>query len=505
MAPKSFDSLPNEVSSQVFSCLDKGSLKNVRRTSKVFSALATRHLFDTIFVGPSSLTLDVFQNIVNHPVLSASIKVLVYDAVKFHEIINFEGYCELFKLWCRHARRGDVAIEKREDLTIREIERCLVLVYGDLIHSDPAGSTAEAINENEAALAAQAMAAGFERWKGERSQQLHYATTNEMRSRLTFAIRQLPSLTSVRMQTFWEGTVYQWRQGEKHSPLLPGHESSGPLARSWSSWHLPPPYPELGADLASAVKDIISTMALSCQCAPTRPIGNLVRLELDVHTSAFEREADWVNVHFEDALASLEHLKLRLYTEFGWPLTSTKYQALDLWTSYLTKARTLQYLDINIDRLSSKRDHLSKNYCPVQFRVPHHVFPRLERFRLRGVRFNVEQMITFLTAQPALTWLEFDTFCLMSEDESITGDRRRDLVTFWTFIDGIIRLRPLKSFKLQAPVLDGMTNLLISKKRWNAARYDRLIQGFAEGRGLDQAHGGYLYMDGKDREVRKIL
>ncbi|KAI4151464.1 MAG: hypothetical protein LQ341_000904 [Variospora aurantia] len=487
----------------IFSFLTKQSLKDVRRTSKVFSALATRHLFNKVYVGPSSLTLGIFQNIVNHTVMSACIKTLVYDATSFHHINNFEEYCQLFKSWCSYARRRDGSIEKKESLSVRETERCLVLVYGDLTQPDPHAKTAEAINDNEATLAAQAMATGFDRWNEQRTQQRHYAATNEMRTWLTLAMCRLPNLTSISLQTSWSIGYFRWIQGEKHLSLLPNFNASGPLARSWSSWHVPPGSFEDKPDHGSKMEDIVLTMALSGKCAPTRPVGNLVGLDLDVHISTFKHQANWANLmseRFEDVLASIKYLRIRLHSNDSW--ASTIIEPINLLTSSLTKGRNLQNLDLSIDPAPAKHHRRTRNYCPIHLRAPHDGFPGLECLRLSGMRVNLQQIIGLLTAQPALVSLELDTLCLMTEIDHSISNCPRSVDTLWTLVEGIIRLQPLKFLKLQPPLLDGVTQQLISTKTWKAAGYDDQIKGFAEGRGLNQVHGGYLYMHGQ--KVRKI-
>lgn len=503
MTSQSISGLPNEIWGMIFSFLTKQSLKDVRRTSKVFSALATRHLFNKVYVGPSSLTLGIFQNIVNHTVMSACIKTLVYDATSFHHINNFEEYCQLFKSWCSYARRRDGSIEKKESLSVRETERCLVLVYGDLTQPDPHAKTAEAINDNEATLAAQAMATGFDRWNEQRTQQRHYAATNEMRTWLTLAMCRLPNLTSISLQTSWSIGYFRWIQGEKHLSLLPNFNASGPLARSWSSWHVPPGSFEDKPDHGSKMEDIVLTMALSGKCAPTRPVGNLVGLDLDVHISTFKHQANWANLmseRFEDVLASIKYLRIRLHSNDSW--ASTIIEPINLLTSSLTKGRNLQNLDLSIDPAPAKHHRRTRNYCPIHLRAPHDGFPGLECLRLSGMRVNLQQIIGLLTAQPALVSLELDTLCLMTEIDHSISNCPRSVDTLWTLVEGIIRLQPLKFLKLQPPLLDGVTQQLISTKTWKAAGYDDQIKGFAEGRGLNQVHGGYLYMHGQ--KVRKI-
>lgn len=174
--------------------IKKKTLKNVRIVCKLFSALATPRLFNAFFIGPSRLTLGIFQNIVSHAEVSRPVRALVYDVVSFAPIHGMADYYRGFRRHCRLKVRKLLAIENKEISSIRELERCIVLLYGSVSRMRNPSETDVCFSDDDTAEAANLMAAGFERWNSERAQQLHFAETGETRSWLTLARNPL-SLT----------------------------------------------------------------------------------------------------------------------------------------------------------------------------------------------------------------------------------------------------------------------------------------------------------------------
>ena len=86
--------LPPELRVAVLAQLEKRDLKAVRLVSKEWNALATRPLFDKVYISGRVKDMEVFKNITRHPVISAGIKELVYDGSLFIKDIDFEDYFE---------------------------------------------------------------------------------------------------------------------------------------------------------------------------------------------------------------------------------------------------------------------------------------------------------------------------------------------------------------------------------------------------------------------------
>ncbi|KAG6999221.1 hypothetical protein G7Y79_00036g071770 [Physcia stellaris] len=88
--------LPTEIKTSVFELLDKADLKQARLVSSSWYPLATRLLFDRVYISPKSLDIEVFMECVRHPVIKESIKEIIYDVTYFDASVSLREY--LFKL-----------------------------------------------------------------------------------------------------------------------------------------------------------------------------------------------------------------------------------------------------------------------------------------------------------------------------------------------------------------------------------------------------------------------
>lgn len=454
--------LPNEIWYTIFSSTRKKDLKNVRLSSKLFYMMATPSLFDRLFIGPSQMTLEVFQNIVNHPYLSKHIKTLVYDAIFFQNFPDLETYTEEFKFYYTRKNPEGVAINK-ESASISKFERCILLLYGGVGDPETSANDDSPFTSDELAMAADIVAEGFQRWKNEQRQQLRFAQTGEMQSWLTLAFCKLPHLASVRLQKFW-GYVPSCSSGADELPVLSIKlDSAGPLARSWSPWYLPPGQPRDKGAQPHTVNHLISTLAVSNRFSQIR---NLTRLTLALHVSWLSAEFAWgplMAEHWSQIVSSLTHIKLQLYVIPERSHRSHRgLRSIDLLTSPLTEASRLQYLDINVDRMFVLKDTDYASYYRLTelFNGPNCSFNSLTTLKMRGFRASAEEFISFFSAQPALRHLDIGVL-------SFIGGKPRapeKMVSLWTLIDGVNRLQ-LKRWSLAFPVFEESTKFLIPKKK----------------------------------------
>ncbi|KAI4122181.1 MAG: hypothetical protein LQ338_005964 [Usnochroma carphineum] len=477
MTSTSICDLPNEILSIVFSFTTKKSLKDVRQTCKLFSALTTPYLFDQVFIGPSRFTLGIFQHIVHHPTLSKHVKTLVYDTASFKSISDMDGYYRGFQRFCHYTVRKNAPIDKKEASSVRELERCIVLLYGG-ISTGTIKDVDYSFSDSLIAKAAEVMSAGLERWKRERNQQLYYAKTGDMRSLLMLAVCKFPNLLVLRLQGSWQCT-YAHREGEKDLPLLPFFPTSGPLARSWGEWHVPPGASKDRTGEGQAIQDIISTFSLSSKCART---WNVTRLILKVHVSVFEPQSDWIMTgeHWDTVMAKLTYLVVHVHT-----LSTDRLGPHFLDLATFAKASRLRRFAIIAERLWSTKDSTDyRDYCPIGLRDPAHTFPNLEFLALKGLRATAKNFLDFVAAQPKLLQLELGALCFMDAVGNVAGDDANNPTGLWTLIEGIFRLQNLKFRKLAPPLLDGRTGELVSRKEWKTDGCDRKIKNFVESRGL---------------------
>ncbi|KAL8670326.1 MAG: hypothetical protein Q9168_005126 [Polycauliona sp. 1 TL-2023] len=84
--------IPNEITIVILKHLPKRRLKRMRMVSKKLSLLAAPILLDVLYISPRSKDIEVFEAIVQHPVLRIGIKDVVYDSA---QIIGYtlEDYC----------------------------------------------------------------------------------------------------------------------------------------------------------------------------------------------------------------------------------------------------------------------------------------------------------------------------------------------------------------------------------------------------------------------------
>lgn len=84
--------LPPELKVAVLAVLDKRDLKTVRLVSKEWNALATRPLFDRVYISCREKDMEVFEKITAHPLISTGIRELVYDCSLFGKDMSIREY-----------------------------------------------------------------------------------------------------------------------------------------------------------------------------------------------------------------------------------------------------------------------------------------------------------------------------------------------------------------------------------------------------------------------------
>ncbi|KAL8936637.1 MAG: hypothetical protein Q9216_004822 [Gyalolechia sp. 2 TL-2023] len=470
--------LPNEIWSTIFSSTKKKDLKNVRLSSRLFYALATPSLFDTIFIGPSRITLEVFQNIVSHPYLSRHIKTLVYDAVYFREFRRIESYTRDFAsyykvYYARKCRKGSMVDEQNASVT--KLETCIFLRYGC-----KANPETTPLSSNDLAKVTDAVAKGYERWQMQQTQQAQFALGPEMQFCLTVAFSKIPNLASFKVQRYW-GEASSGKEGDEKLPALSiKPDSAGPLARSWIPWHLPPGQPTGKGTQSQALDLIISTLAVSHRFSQTK---NLTRLTLAFHVSPFDTEFEWNlsaangfytesrwiqlraqswSERWSDVISSLTHIKLHIYVDpLGHYRTIRGLQSVALLTAPLANASRLQHLSIHVDRMFVHRDTDSSSYYRITelCTAPNYSFNSLITLKLRGFRGTAEEFTSFISAQPALRHVNLGALSFMGGQSG----GPKEIVSLPALVDGMARGEH-KSWSLGFPLFEESTRCLVPKK-----------------------------------------
>ncbi len=75
--------LPTEILLSIFGCLAKTDIKNVRLACKEFDAVASHYLFDSLYMSPMRNELDIFVQVMHHPIFSKSVREIIWYDVDF--------------------------------------------------------------------------------------------------------------------------------------------------------------------------------------------------------------------------------------------------------------------------------------------------------------------------------------------------------------------------------------------------------------------------------------
>lgn len=227
--------LPNELLLGILQDLDKSDLKGARLVCKTWSCLSAEYLFNTIFISPHQLNLEVFKNISQHPLLCRCVKKLEYDGVYFSPKKTLSDY--ITNLW-------DILYTK---LTLAEgiqdaqllihsddphINYFLALVQDQYIHHLP---ILEKVTESmyldfdfiqEGYREYQALAALSEDW----------VDKPEFQKVFVSGLKRLERLNTVTLRDYWDLVDGDFFTCVDEPRRLKG----SPLARSWSCFRITP-------------------------------------------------------------------------------------------------------------------------------------------------------------------------------------------------------------------------------------------------------------------------
>lgn len=93
--------LPNELVVAILESLGRHDLKSARLVCKTWFSYASGLLFDTIYVAPNKVDLELFNAITQDPILSKCVRHLVYDGSEFVHDLTKTSYVR--DLWAQTA------------------------------------------------------------------------------------------------------------------------------------------------------------------------------------------------------------------------------------------------------------------------------------------------------------------------------------------------------------------------------------------------------------------
>lgn len=86
--------LPDEMILNVFGSLPRKDIKNVRLVNQKMHRISSPLLISRAYIAARPKTLQIFNEIVSHPVFSQSISEVVYDCSEFHDSFGDGGYID---------------------------------------------------------------------------------------------------------------------------------------------------------------------------------------------------------------------------------------------------------------------------------------------------------------------------------------------------------------------------------------------------------------------------
>ena len=126
--------LPAEIKSTIAQYLEMCDLKSVRLVSKEWSVLVVPFLFDKVYISLRDCDLQVFMNIVTHPVLRRGPKELIWDVSRF---IPFERPRDYFRHLVEGGRHRTWAIFQHPSNRFHEfVNELSYYGYNDTIYEE---------------------------------------------------------------------------------------------------------------------------------------------------------------------------------------------------------------------------------------------------------------------------------------------------------------------------------------------------------------------------------
>ena len=210
--------LPNELLLYIFQSLGRTDLKSARLVCKSWDPCASHFLFDKIYVSPNEIDLQVFEAIAQHPILSKSVRHLVYDASVFVSDLTRERYVEQFiQQASRVMRKGDTSLENTDPRIVNLIRHCDLPKH--IIPKEYVKRQIDLWKDNSF------FRSGYQVYQEHSVYQARALQSGYVLQALVLGLSRLSSLESVSLQGEWTPLVVA-NLGE--------HHYGTPLARKWN-------------------------------------------------------------------------------------------------------------------------------------------------------------------------------------------------------------------------------------------------------------------------------
>ena len=218
--------LPLEVKRIVLEEFIKSNLKLVRLVSKDWCLAAVPLLFDRIYISPRKRDLEVFSDIIDHPVLCHAPRSLIWDASHFRRRKDQKHYMVRLLYEARFIHR-----HKFDDPSTpyqKFINACFDMEYG------PEASNRVLSKYQHAAFVEE----GFKVWQENTVFEQSFRKNGQFYTTLCDGLRKLDRLRSVIVKSnLWDVGA---RDAQEGILICKAQGSGSPLLRNWDLAHARP-------------------------------------------------------------------------------------------------------------------------------------------------------------------------------------------------------------------------------------------------------------------------
>ena len=403
----------------IVQCVQKKDLKQLRLVSKEWSSLATVPLFDRVFVSARKKDLEVWKAITGHPIISKTVRTLVYDVTRFRQDLTSGSYYRRLHSQMHRLVRRISKSEEIVDSGDPEINRFIedyVVPFKLPLEERQNGQIDAMLQVHQNAHRNDIfILEGYRMYMEEARSQFsecssHYVSFMDS---LHCGLLQLENLQSV---------VLSSRHWDQKSTMVPERIPSGmgmfetgsPLSRSWDMFHLLPNDPwDLDDFLSSAydprraVFEDLQKVTWALAATPSCIKSITIETETDAGIPSFTLAGSNIPAFQFDlqVYRKVEVLHLMISTE-----NRQEYdvvEALAALPRLLAELDNLRDLDLNFETYTGNRH--AYHY--------EQVFPEsccwlnMQRLCVRGISVCAMDLIT-LVLQPRLAHLALDNIDL---------------------------------------------------------------------------------------------
>ncbi|KAI4158803.1 MAG: hypothetical protein LQ342_007100 [Letrouitia transgressa] len=405
--------VPDEILARVCSHLRKSELKVLRQVCQSLCNLVTPSIFDRIVLSSSMLDRQAFDGVVHHPILSLSVRELVYDVQVFDK--PSRGW--LSPLLSQLRSHSYDSMRQNHQLLGQEAS-CL-LQYADMIQLRRSKSAVIQQKSFERELSLIDFEVKFKRLvsEGRRAYMREYEAREHNRAQIESRdwfeekIDKLQNIRALKLQISWDLDY-----GD--DPLNPRYSSNGTFARSWHPLYLRPIL-DRGTGALNPPWETPKLLKVFWMKVFWNNHHSVRRLEFDrgsrimlenlittLPTGASSDRTLEPNVKLQLSrrfFANLHHLTLDLEV-WHKDFPGEHEIALQLLKESLQGAQCLRSLDLGIcwrgfPSPESTTEALYELLCDL-------VFPQLTSLILRDMSIAERNMLAFLRLQPRLRDLQ---------------------------------------------------------------------------------------------------